>query len=441
MIMPKVDMDQETGTVVEWRKHDGEEVKEGEIILVIETDKVAIDVESPGTGILKGISAQKGDVVPIGTVIAYILEPGEELPEDAAPTTEEAAPKESTSVGITSTSTTTVLATPVAQKMAIARGIDLSTIPGSGRGGKVTKTDVEGALSAEIIPYGVEKVYATPAARRIAREMGIDLIQVPGTGPLGRIQGLDVVAYEPYQLPDISQASQRTLEPEVIPLIGIRRTIAERMTASYQSIPHIKFTSRVDMTKFIAAREVLNSHAEERGEQKVSATALMVKLVAMTLLNHPWLNSSITEDSILLHKEINIGVAVALEAGLIVPVVKNANLKGVSQISSEVVDLATRAREGRLVSSDVKGGTFTISNLGPFGVERFDAIINSPEGAILAIGGTHQEAVPIENGQIVSRPVMHFTLSADHRIVDGAVAARFVVDLKSSFENPILETY
>jgi pyruvate dehydrogenase E2 component (dihydrolipoamide acetyltransferase) len=153
------------------------------------------------------------------------------------------------------------------------------------------------------------------------------------------------------------------------------------------------------------------------------------------------LNSSITEDSILLHKEIHIVVAVALETGLIVPVVKNVNLKGVSQISSEVVDLATRAREGRLVSSDVKGGTFTISNLGPFGVERFDAIINSPEGAILAIGSTHQEAVPIENGQIVSRPVMHFTLSADHRIVDGAVAARFVVDLKSSFENPILETY
>jgi pyruvate dehydrogenase E2 component (dihydrolipoamide acetyltransferase) len=153
------------------------------------------------------------------------------------------------------------------------------------------------------------------------------------------------------------------------------------------------------------------------------------------------MNSSLTEDAILLYKEINIGVAVALDAGLIVPVVRNADLKGVSQLAAEINDLAGRAREGKLVSSEVKGGTFTISNLGPFGIEQFDAIINAPEAAILAVGATHPEAVPLADGQIVSRPIMHITLSADHRIVDGAVAARFISDLKNTLENPILSTY
>jgi pyruvate dehydrogenase E2 component (dihydrolipoamide acetyltransferase) len=441
MIMPKVDMDQETGTVVEWLKSEGDEVKEGEVILVIETDKVAIDVESPGTGILQGISAKKDDVIPIGTVIAYILEPGEELPEGAGQPAE-TAPAPAAPQQVEPPAVSSVAATPVAQNMAAAHGLDLTKVSGTGRDGKVTKTDVEAALSSQAAPAGGDgKVYAAPAARRAAREQGIDLTAVSGTGPQGRIQSFDVEAFSAQRPAASALPSGVSLEPEVIPLAGMRRTIAERMTFSYQSIPHIKFTSRVDMTDFISARKELNARAEQRGEQKVSATAFLVKLVAMTLRDHPWLNSSLTEDSILLHKEINIGVAVALENGLIVPVVRNADLKGVGQIAGEVVDLASRAREGQLVSSEVKGGTFTISNLGPFGVEQFEAIINPPEAGILAIGATQQEAVPLEDGQIVSRPVMKFSLSADHRIVDGAVAARFVADLKATFENPILATY
>ena len=444
MIMPKVDMDQETGTVVDWMKQEGEEVTEGEIILVIETDKVAIDVESPGTGILSGISAKKGDVLPIGTVIAYILEPGEKLPEvtkPAAAAAPQAAPQVSEPTSAPAAGGVSVMATPVAQKMAAANQIDLSAVPGTGRDGKITKEDVASAIAAQTKEGSDGKVYAAPAARRTAREMGIELSQVPGTGPSGRIQGFDVEAFSSRQPAARALSAAQGTEPEVIPLIGMRRTIAERLTASYQSIPHIKFTSSVDMTKFIAARKDLNSRAEKRGEPKVSATAFLVKLVAATLRDHPFLNSSVTEDSILLHKEINIGVAVALESGLIVPVVKNADFKGISQLAGEVADLAVRAREGKLVSSEVKGGTFTISNLGPFGVEQFEAIINPPEAAILAISATIPQAVPLEDGQIVSRPVMKFSLSADHRIVDGAVAARFVADLKAVFENPILVNY
>jgi pyruvate dehydrogenase E2 component (dihydrolipoamide acetyltransferase) len=445
MIMPKVDMDQETGTVVEWQKQNGEEVKEGEIILVIETDKVAIDIESPASGILDGISAKVGDVVPIGTVIAYILEPGESLPERAAEAESEAT-AEAQQPAETSgekPASDPMAATPVAKNMAAAHGVDLSSVSGTGRDGKVTKADVQAAMASPrpAAPTGDGKVIASPAARRIAREKGIDLSQVPGSGPGGRVQGFDVDAFTPSKPADVPEVTPQRMEPEVVPLIGMRRTIAERMTASYQSIPHIKFTERVDMTRFIEARKVMNAHAEKMGDPKVSATAFLVKLVAATLRNHPWLNSSLTEDAILLHKEINIGVAVALDTGLIVPVVRNADLKGVSQLAEEINDLAGRAREGKLVSSEVKEGTFTISNLGPFGVEKFEAIINPPEAAILAVGNTHPEAIPLADGQIVSRPVMHITLSADHRIVDGAVAARFITDLKETFENPILTTY
>ncbi|MFN2144403.1 MAG: dihydrolipoamide acetyltransferase family protein [Anaerolineales bacterium] len=442
MIMPKVDMDQETGTVVEWRKQNGEQVTEGEIILVIETDKVAIDVESPGTGTLDGISAKPGDVVPIGTVIAYILAEGESLPEGAgkpAPVEVEAPAKAKEEAG------PAVAATPVAQNMAAALGVDLASVSGTGRDGKVTKADVQAAMGAETSsPTADGKVYASPAARRIAREKGVDLSQVPGTGPKGRVQGFDVDAYTPVQPAGFTAPTglpAGSMEPEVIPLIGMRKTIAERLTYSYQSTPHIKFTERVDMTNFNAARQAMNAHAEKLGHTKVSATALLVKLVAAALQSHPWLNSSLTDEAILLHKEINVGVAVALETGLIVPVVRNANLKSVSQLAAEINDLAGRAREGQLVSSEVKGGTFTISNLGPFGVEKFEAIINPPEAAILAVGNTHPEAVPMPDGQIVSRPMMYITLSADHRIVDGAVAARFITDLKERFENPILTTY
>ncbi len=328
MILPKVDKDQETGTVMEWLKTEGQQVIEGETILVIETDKIAIDVESPGTGILKGISAHPGDVIPVGTVIAYILAEGEELPEGAA---QHAAPKEAAS----------------AEKSAVHSG-------------------------------------------------------------------------------------------KQIPLDGMRRTIVERLTASYQSIPHIQFQVAVDMTKFNKARTDYNDLVSQGSDGKVSVTALLVKFVAETLADHPWLNSSLQDEVIHLHEEINIGLAVALENGLIIPVVKNADQKDVHVIAAESNDLINRAREGTLTSADVKGATFTISNLGPFGVEQFNAIINPPEVGVLAVGAILPGVVPRKGGEITVRQIMRCTLSVDHRVVDGAVAARFMTDLKAKLEHPIL---
>ena len=433
MIMPKVDMDQETGTVVEWTKTDGQQVKEGETILVIETDKIAIDVEAPGTGILNGISAHPGDVIPIGTVIAYILEEGEEVPVVKAVSP---AP-ESEVKHATVAPAGDVPATPVAKKMAEVHGVDLSKVAPSGAGGKVTKDDVQSAITPPVA-VGGGQVIATPAARRTARISGVNLSLVQGSGPGGRIQAIDVESFRPgISLP----AASPVQSGESIPLIGMRRTIAERLTASYQSIPHIQFTARVDMTNFIKARKDYNDLALERGDGKVSVTAMLVKLVAMVIVDHPMINSSLVEDSIILHQDINIGVAVALEKGLIVPVVKNANQKGISNIALETTDLVKRAREETLVGADVRGGTFTITNLGPFGVEQFNAIINPPEAGILAIGATTREVIALDEGTIAVRPIMRFTLSADHRIIDGAVAARFIADLKTTFENPILMNY
>jgi len=437
MIMPKVDMDQETGTVVEWLKTEGQQVKEGETILVIETDKIAIDVESPGTGTLAGISAHPGDVIPIGTVIAYILEEGEELPEAPAEPPPLPEPVEEQAPGVKDE----VSATPVARKMAASHDLDLSALTPTGKGGKVTKEDVQSALDSRKKPQpdGKDgKVVASPAARRKARLKGVDLRQVRGTGPGGRIQAIDIENFQPSSgLPAPSPARGG----EKVPMVGMRRTIAERLTESYQSIPHIQFTASADMTNFNQARQDYNDLAELRGDGKVSVTALMIKIVAMTLAEHPWLNSSLLEEEILLHEEINIGLAVALEEGLIVPVINQANQKGIRKIAEESTDLITRAREGALTNPDVKGATFTISNLGPFGVEQFNAIINPPEVGILAIGATRPEVVPVEKDAIAIRPIMRFTLSADHRVVDGAVAARFIADLKAKLENPIFMNY
>jgi pyruvate dehydrogenase E2 component (dihydrolipoamide acetyltransferase) len=437
VIMPKVDMDQETGTVVEWRKKNGEYVNVGDVILVIETDKVAVDVESPGSGVLQGITVGPGDVVPIGTVIAYLLAEGEALPQGEKPALkpDQKPPVSKDEVPHRQ------LATPLAKNMAAAHGLDLNLIVPSGKGSKVTKADVEARLLSESSETMVGKVYASPAARRAARENDVDLTFVAGSGPKGRIQTHDVKAFlekqERVELPVATQPD----DIEAIPLIGIRRTIAERMTANYQNIPHIRFTSRVIMRDFETARNQLNELAKRFDQQKISATAMFVKLVASTLAHHPFLNSSLRNEEILLHRDINIGVAVALKNGLIVPVVKNADKKGIAEIAAEVNDLSTRARDGKLVNTDVKGGTFTISNLGPFGIEQFDAIINAPEAAILAVGATQLEAIPDDDREIRSCPVMRMTLSVDHRIVDGAVAARFMGDLKTVLEAPILIAY
>ncbi len=442
VIMPKVDMDQESGTVGTWVKQEGDEVKQGETILEIETDKVAIEVESPATGILQGILVHEGETVPIATVIAYILDPGEAVPVQAQP----AAPKAAEKPALPNVTQTDweVPMTPVARNMAQAEGVDPAQVQGTGLQGRVTKQDIQEAL-AKPLPFGngEGKVYATPAAKRIAAAAGVNLKTVAGSGPDGRIQAADVEAAaqraaQQAVAPVMAAAAPPSAEVEVVPLKGMRRTIAERLTASYQQAPHIGFTWGNDMTAFNEARAQLNVQAEKSGGQRISATALIVKIVGTVLGNHPWLNASFQGEEIHLYPQVNMGMAVALDTGLIVPVIHDVGSKGVSQLAAEIKDLSLRARDGQLVPSEVRGGTFTISNLGPFGVEQFNAIINPPEAGILAVGATKNEVLADEAGNVIVRPVMNTTLTCDHRVVDGAVAAHFIADLKAALEAPVL---
>jgi pyruvate dehydrogenase E2 component (dihydrolipoamide acetyltransferase) len=425
VIMPKLEMTQETATVVEWLAREGERVTQGQPLLTIETDKVTVEVEAPATGILAQVQATPGQVVPVTAVIAQLLQPGEEAPGPGAPS-HDAQSEDSRSPG--QQPRPPASATPVARRQAAAAGIDLCALPpGAGPRGKVTKADVEAALAGQAAPGA--RVRATPAARRAARERGVNLEEVTGSGPRGRVQAADV----PEQA--ASRASRLSEGAQVVPLAGMRLTIAERMTASYQTTPHIMLTMRVDMRACEKERAWLNARSE--GGAHISVTAVIVKAVAWALRRHPWLNSTLREKEIHLLPEVNIGVAAALEEGLIVPVVHGADRHSLAETAAIIVDLTARAREGRLTPADVAGGTFTVSNLGVFGVEQFTAIINPPQAAILAVGAVQPEAVP-KGRRVVVRPMMRMTLSADHRILDGAVAARFMGDLRDALEHPAL---
>jgi pyruvate dehydrogenase E2 component (dihydrolipoamide acetyltransferase) len=311
--------------------------------------------------------------------------------------------------------------------------VDLSEVIGTGPKGQVTKEDVEAILAAaEIVgkelPSG--KVRASPAARRLAQERGIDLTSLKGSGPQGRIETKDVE--EVVTMPVVPELNV----DKVIPLEGMRRTIAARMTMSYQDTPHIAFTVRMDMGNVEKARIKANDEADARGHSRVSVTTFLVKAVAQVLKQHPLINSTLKDEEIHVLSDINIGVAVALDEGLIVPVVHHADQKDLLDISSELNDLIARARNGQLNLMDVSGATFTISNLGPFGIEHFTAIINPPQTAVLAVGAIQSEVVPNEEGQLLVRPIMRMTLSADHRVVDGALAAHFLAEVREAIEDP-----
>ena len=415
VIMPKLEMSQETATIVEWLKAEGETVDKGEPLLTVETDKVTIDIESPATGTLAGIRVQADDVVPVTEVIAHILQPGERLPTPSAAGEEAPGSRRR--------------ATPVAQRIAAEHAVPLEGIPGTGIGGRITKADVEAALS---------KVRATPAARRVARERGVELEAIEGSGPRGRIQAADVQAAT---FPKAVSFREGEGDVEIVPLTGMRRTIAERMAYSAQTAPHITLTVEADMSAAQALRAELNARAETIAASRISVTAILVKACAWTLTRHRWVNASLHGEEVHLHRSAHVGVAVALEEGLIVPVIHRAETLGLGEIAARLVDLTERAQAGTLTPADVSGGTFTLSNLGMYRIRQFTAILNPPQCAILAVGSIIKRQVVIErDGQdlAVIRPIMAMTLSADHRVLDGAVAARFMQDLVDVLEHPNL---
>ena len=429
-IMPKFDMDQEKATIISWSKKEGDFVKFDESVLTVETEKVAIDVPAPATGTLAGILFKDGDVVPVTKVIAYILKEGETLADlPTPPSKPEVVP---VSQSIVSPQASSVTATPIAIRMAKEEGIDLSKVTTTGD--RITREDVERFIVDQKSKSRVT-VPATPAARRVAHESGVALETVAGSGPRGRVQSTDVLATAKSIPSPTTEVNGR--EAEVVPLTSIRRTIAQRMQQSFQESPHIALTVDVDMTEAEATRKRFNTQTEKLGQPRITVTALMIKVVAWALVRNPYINASFNGDSISLWKDVNIGVATAAPQGLIVPVLKGADHLSVSEINIRLVDLAERARENKLKLDDVQGGTFTISNLGMFGINQFRAVINPPESAILAVGSVVRKPIVVdEQDNVEVRPILSLTLSADHRVIDGIVAARFLSDLMIGLESP-----
>lgn len=436
VIMPKVDMDQEKATIISWEKKEGEIVKEDETLLIVETEKVAIDVPAPASGVLTAIKYQAGDVVPVATMIAQILKPGETLaesPESHPQVQSRGGEAEKQPAG--EQISRAVQASPLALRIAQEMGININDVPSECN--RVSKEDVIAyAASLKIsnqTPENISgKIAATPAARRKSKETGISLDSVRGSGPYGRVQAADIK-----EIAKPASSSNQDRQADIIPLAGIRAKIARRMQVSFQEAPHIAETMEADVSRLEGTRTHLNEIASQKGKGKVSLTAVLVRLVAWALERNPYINSSLIDENIYLWKEVNIGVAAALDDGLIVPVIHDANRLSFIETAQRLNELSQRARQGKLELGDVQKGTFTISNLGMYGIKQFRAIINPPENAILAVGAAIRKPVVIDDRDTVAvRPIISLTLSADHRVIDGVVAAKFLADLVKIIEHP-----
>lgn len=390
VIMPALGIAQETGMLVNWLKAEGEPVTKGEPLMEVETDKATVEIEAPASGILASVTAAVGDNIPVGQTIAVILAPGESLPERPGPV---------------STSPPDPSVSPAVPPM--------------------SNRIVEAAASST-----VGRIAASPAAKRIAREKGIDLAALKGTGPERRIVAEDVLRAAE------AQATARGEPPKVretVPLSAMRRVVGERMAKSKQTAPHFYISMDVDMTEVHKRRA---EWKEKKEEVVPSINDFILWACAHALRDFPSLNSTFTDEGVQLLSDINIGMAVAIEDGLVAPVIRNADRLSLQQLAKESRGLAQRAQRKRLFPLDYEGGTFTVSNLGMFGVDHFAAIINPPQCAILAVGQVASRVVPSGDG-IEVRAMVTMTLSADHRIVDGVIGARFLQEVKGLLERSV----
>ncbi len=412
--MPKLGFDMREGTLVKWLKREGDSVNKGEVIAEIETDKATVEVEAYASGVIKGIFAHEGDVLPIGEPIAVIGSADEQVDLAAikkSVTAEAAAP-----------------AARPAGPVAAAPPIETVTPPPQA---EVAPAPTDGHARPEAPLEAPARIKASPLARRMAQERGLDLARITGSGPGGRIIRRDIEAYlaVPQPAPALPPAfgEERALS-------RLRKIIARRMSESKQQAPHFYVTTEVDMAGAMKLRQEMNALLDET--HKLSVNDLIIKAAALALTEFPRLNASFAGDKITIHPEINIGVAVALEDGLITPVIKNAERKSLTQIAGETKALIARTREGKMRPEDLEGSTFTVSNLGMFDVDNFIAIINPPEAAILAVGSVRDVPVVVD-GELRIGTRMKATISVDHRVSDGAEAARYLQAFKRVLEQPL----
>ena len=454
VIMPALEMAQDTGTLLRWLKHEGEQVQRGEPLMEIETDKVTLEIESGGSGVLTQVSAGPGDEVPVGQVIALLLAEGEKAESLAPkPVPLSRLSREPLAGALTPNPcsrrsrrepfsgrgalSTQVAASPLARRLAAEHGVDLSELPATS--GRISKADVLAWLQREAAAAD-QRVLASPKARRLAAEQGIELATLAGRGPQGAVLAGDVQAAAPEvaAAPAVIAADAAAADDEVlrvVPLTGMRGAIAARTQASARTAPHISLTLSADMSEALRLQQQLSPAVQAASGHKLTLTTLLARAVVATLKTHSRLNAHLLKDEIREFRPVHLGVAVALADGLLVPVMRDCAAMGLAQLQASLQQVAERARARTLTVAELRGATFTLSNLGMYGIEHFSAIINPPEVAILAVGAVQERVVAVA-GQAVVRPMLQLTINVDHRAVDGAVAAAFLRDLKNLLEDP-----
>lgn len=445
IIMPKLGYNQDTGSIAAWLKNEGDIVEKGEPLFDVHTDKSVVTVEATCAGTILKIALEPEVTVPVLTPVCVIGEPGEDAeaalasqaareaadkPEDEDFDADEEANE---TAEVASVDTSDLKITPRAKKYIKDNDIDINSVAG------IKGTGFEGGICEK-------DVKASPLAKKIAAKKGVDLADVKGTGVNGKIMKKDVEKAAPAAKKAAPAEKKAATAPESkpdmmieksIPYAGVRKIIGDRLAESKFTAPHLYFTDAVDMTEFFAFRKMLN----EKGDVKIAASDLMIKAASKALQKFPDMNVALLGDQIVYYKSTNVGMAVAGDNGLVVPVVKNAQDKTIGAIAAETRDLVERAKVGRLKPEEYNGGTFSISNLGMFGIGNFTAIINPPEAGILSISSVRKTPVVLTdeegNDTIAIRPMMNIQLSVDHRIIDGLLASQFVEYYKELLENPI----
>jgi pyruvate dehydrogenase E2 component (dihydrolipoamide acetyltransferase) len=448
--LPALGLTVEKGKILKWIKKEGETVAKGDSLYEVEADKVTTEVESPASGVLRKILIPEGVEVPILTVVAVITDEKENLPEKyltmvtAKPGKKEPPelPRIQEPCVFVTSGPTEIKAPPAARKLAKERGIDLRAIRGSGPGGTILVRDVESFVGRG--GKAGPRVLATPTARKLAEREGIALASVQGTGVSGRVMKADVMGVKAGAKPLEARPARISAKPpsvskyhlgQIIPMNSIRKVIAKRMAQSKFTAPHIYFFNDVDMEKLLTLREEILTEFEESEGIRISINDFLIKAVALTLKEFPLVNSMVSGEEIRIFPEINVGLAVAMEDGLIVPAIPKTDQLGLGEIARYRADLVERARQAKLSIEEMERGTFTISSLAQFDITFFTAILNPPQSGILTVGKVEEKPV-VRNGQMVIRRVMREGLSVDHRIIDGAVAAQFLQSLKKKLENP-----
>ncbi len=452
VIMPKLGLTMESGKIEKWHKKVGDKVETGDILFEVMTDKVSLEVESYNSGILRKILKGEGDEVPVTEVVAYIGTADEEIPDhgdqvlpEETKAEEAPASTESSSGAIkveekSSDAGNRIKISPLARKIAGENNIDISKISGSGPRERIVKEDIEKFIAAAGSGEG-QRIKISPLARKIAKELGIDIkiAKIQGSGPGGRIVKEDIIAFGKKEDtgPEAGAAPGELKIRSRTELVGMRKVIAQRMSLSKSTIPHIVLNAKADATNLIELREQLKEGVLKKHGVKITFTDLILRAAAIALRENIEVNSSLQGNDYIIYENVNVGMAVSVEDGLIVPTIFSCDRLEIIDIAKKRIELIEKAKTNKLTLEEIQGGTFTVTNLGMFGIRNFSAIINPPQAAILAVGEIYLEPAAVD-GKVEIRSFMDISIACDHRIIDGAKGAKFLQNIVELVENPAM---